>query len=94
MTFEELDEKYPNGFYDAYINSLTVAYQNRTAKLHMNLRGNMPDSPDREVYSQAVLIVKGFYYFSIEPPDSDHLSRPRDTASPWEDVRKTQSNSH
>ena len=77
MTFEELDQKYPNGFVDAEISSLTIDYQNRTATLHLSLRGNLPDSPDRDRYDRAVLTLRGFYYFSIEPPDSDHLSSPQ-----------------
>ncbi|MHB8540870.1 MAG: hypothetical protein ACYDCD_08015 [Candidatus Acidiferrales bacterium] len=77
MTFEELDQRYPNGFVDAEITSLTLNYQNRTATLHLNLRGNLPDSPDRNVYERAVLIAREFYYVSIEPPDPDHLFYPK-----------------
>lgn len=77
MTFEELDQTYPNGFVDAEITNLTLDYQNRTATLHLNLRGNSPDSPDRDVYKAAVLTAREFYYFSIEPPDADHLFHPR-----------------
>ena len=73
MTFEELDERFPNGFDDAEILSLALDYQNRTATLELNLRGNSPDSPDRDVYTRAVLTLRGFYYFSVEPPDADHL---------------------
>ena len=77
MTFEELDQRYPNGFVDAEITSLILDYQNRTATLYLNLRGNSPDSPDRNVYERAVLIAREFYYFSIEPPDPDHLFYPK-----------------
>jgi hypothetical protein len=41
--------------------------------LQMRLRGNSPDSPNRDEYGRAVLTVRGFYYFSIDPPDPDHL---------------------
>lgn len=77
MTFEELDDRFPNGFDDAEITCLTVDYQNRTATLHLNLRGNSPDSTDRGVYERAVLIARDFYYVSIEPPDPDHLFYPK-----------------
>jgi len=77
MTFEELDQRYPNGFVDAEITSLTLNYQNRTATLHLNLRGNLPDSPKSQEYGRAMLIVREFYYFSIEPPDPDHLFYPK-----------------
>lgn len=76
MTFEELDALYPNGFDDAAINGLRVDYQNRTAELELNLRGNPPDSPNEDEYRRAVLLLRGFYYFVIEPPDADHLSYP------------------
>ncbi len=73
MTFEELDQRFPNGFDDAEITGLSSDYRNRTATLEMNLRGNLPDSPDSQVYRRATLTINGFYYFSIEPPDPDHL---------------------
>lgn len=74
MTFEELDALYPNGFVDAYLEKLSLDYQNRTAELRIILRGNPPDSP-RE-YGRAVLSLRRFYYFVIEPPDDEHLSYP------------------
>jgi hypothetical protein len=77
MTFEELDQKYPNGFVDAEITALALDYKNRSATFHMNLRGNPPDGKDRDVYQRAVLIAREFYYVSIEPPDPDHLFIPK-----------------
>lgn len=77
MTFEELDRKFPNGFDDAEITSLQLDYQHRTAELHLNLRGNPPDSPNRNEYQRAVLLLNGFYYVVIEPPDADHLWYPQ-----------------
>jgi hypothetical protein len=74
MTFEELDRRYDNGFVDAEITSVTIDYQSRTATLQMNLRGNQAASPNKQKYDRAVLAVHGFYYFAIEPPDTDHLS--------------------
>jgi hypothetical protein len=73
MTFEELDQRFPNGFDDAEILGLTVDYQSRTATLQISLRGNLPNSPYRDQYRQAKLTARDFYYLSIEPPDSDHL---------------------
>ena len=73
MTFEELDRRFPNGFDDAKISGVTIDYNSRTATLRLNLRGNPPDSRERDVYSPAVLRAREIYYFSIEPPDSDHL---------------------
>lgn len=34
---------------------------------------HQPDSPDRDMYSSAVLSMSGTLYFSIDPPDEDHL---------------------
>jgi|SRR5208337_1138082 len=77
MTFEELDRRFPNGFDDAEITSLTLDYQTRTAKLELNLRGNPPESPNRDEYQPALLLLDGFYYFVIEPPDAGHLWYPQ-----------------
>jgi hypothetical protein len=74
MTFEELDQRFPNGFDNAEVSSMTIDYQDRAANLQLNLRGNSPDSPDRDVYQRAALEVSRFCYFSIDPPDADHLT--------------------
>jgi len=76
MTFEELDARFPNGFDDAEITSISVDYATRTATLRLNLRANPPDSPNRDVYSSAVLFASGIYYVAIEPPDKDRLLHP------------------
>ena len=73
MTFEELDERFPNGLVDAEVTGLAVDYSNRSATLRMKLRCNPPDSPDRDVYTPAVLTLREIFYLSIEPPDLDHL---------------------
>jgi len=85
MTFEQLDALHPNGFDDAYIDSLRVDYQNRTAELRLSLRGNPPGSPNADDYERAVLLLDGFYYLVIEPPDADHL---------WYPVRSIQINGY
>jgi len=79
MTFEELDQRFPNGFVDARITGLSLDYQNRTAKVFLNLRGNPPESPNRDEYRRATLLLNGFYYFVIEAPDADHLWYPQRT---------------
>ena len=76
MTFEELEALYPNGFDDAYIDRLIVDYPNRTVEMELNLRGNPPDSPKSDKYQRAALLLRGFYYFVVEPPDADHLWYP------------------
>jgi hypothetical protein len=76
MTFEELDMRFPNGFVDAEITGLGLDYQDRIATLSLNLRGNSPDSANSQEYKRAVLTLQGFYYVSIDPPDSAHLFHP------------------
>lgn len=76
MTLEELDALYPNGFDDAEIVNVNLDYRNRTVELQLNLRGNPPDSPNEDEYQQAILVLRGFYYFVLEPPDADHLWYP------------------
>jgi len=73
MTFEELDERFPNGLVDAEITGLAVDYSDHSATLRMKLRCNPPDSSDRDVYTPAVLTLREIFYLSIEPPDLDHL---------------------
>ena len=76
MTFEELDERFPNGFDDATITLITIDYGRRSARLDFGLRCNLPESRDRDVYERGVLSLRGIYYVSIEPPDADHLLWP------------------
>jgi hypothetical protein len=76
MTFEELDQRFPNGFDDAEITGLTIDYSTRKATVQLNLRGNLPEKPNSDEYRHAVLTLHRFYYFSIEPPDPDHLFSP------------------
>ena len=85
MTFEELDALYPNGLDDAYVDRICVEYQSRTAELHLTLRGNPPGSPNEDEYQRAILLLSGFYYFVLEPPDTDHL---------WYPVRSIQVNGY
>lgn len=76
MTFEELDALYPNGLDDAEVDKLILDYRNRTIEMQLRLRRNSPDSPNADEYQAAILLLRGFYYFVIEPPDGDHLWYP------------------
>ena len=76
MTFEELDLKYPNAFTDAELLAVSVDYRRSVVTLEMNLRSNPPESPERNVYSRAVLTAFGLYYFTVEAPDRHHLFGP------------------
>src|SRR5208282_1874926 len=57
MTFEELDARFPNGFGDAEISSVSLDYKSRTATLQLNLRVNPPDSPNSQEYRRGVLTI-------------------------------------
>lgn len=80
MTFEELDQRLPNGFVDAEILRVDIDYQTRRATLLLSLRGNPPGAPNADEYQEAILTLEGFYYFSVDPPDSDHLFYPLHSA--------------
>jgi hypothetical protein len=70
MTLDELDHALPNGFHDADILSLELDYVAATAKLHLSLLVGWPEDPDpeRQAYQEAMLIVAGLCFSSIEPP--------------------------
>src|SRR5579871_139162 len=76
MTLEELDRTFPNALDDALVRAIAIDYTERTATLQLDMRGKPPDSPDRDVYSRAVLTMRGLCYLSIDPPDAEHLSGP------------------
>jgi hypothetical protein len=76
MTFDELEEKFPNGFVDTEIFGVTISYRDRTAVFRLNLRGNSPDSPNPQEYREAFLTLDRLHYVAIEPPDADHLFYP------------------
>jgi hypothetical protein len=58
MTFEELDQKFPNGFDDAEIISQRSDYRNRAARLELHLRGNQPDSSDSQEYRDVTSLTR------------------------------------
>jgi hypothetical protein len=76
MTFDDLDARFPNGFVDAEITEIGLNYETRTATINLNLRTNVADSASANTYQKAILTIRAFYYFSVEPPDSEHLSSP------------------
>jgi len=73
MTFEDLDQEFPNGFVDAEMTGIVVDFSNRSVTLRLNLRGNLPDSPGRDEYAPATLVARDIFYISVEPPDREHL---------------------
>jgi len=69
MTFEELDQKLPNGFHDAEIRTITLDFVNRSVVIGMNLLVGVPGDPDPERYRPGTLRVLSPCLFFIEPPD-------------------------
>jgi hypothetical protein len=69
MTFEELNEKLPNGFHDAEIRQISVDFVNCSIMLSMNLHVGLVGDPDRERYRAGTVKIMSFYLFFIEPPD-------------------------
>ena len=70
MTLDQLDQNLPNGFHDAKIFSFELDYVAGTAKFHLNLLVGWPDDPEpeREAYQEAMLVVSGLCFCSIDPP--------------------------
>jgi hypothetical protein len=73
LTFEELDDRLPNGFHDARIEKLDLDYVRRSARIVIQLCTGTPESNDPELRDSrrtATLKLTGLAYFAIEPPDS------------------------
>ena len=69
MTFEELEQKLPNGFHDAAIREINVDFMGRSVVIGMDLLTGGPDEPDPEQYRPGRLRITPAYLFFIEPPD-------------------------
>ncbi|MDP9337666.1 MAG: hypothetical protein M3P45_02240 [Acidobacteriota bacterium] len=74
MTLDELDNTLPNGFHDAEIFSFEIDYVAGTAKFRMNLLTGGPEDPglERDTRQEAILIVSGLCFCSVEPPWSTY----------------------
>jgi hypothetical protein len=74
VTIEELEGALPNGFHDAEIFSFEVDYAAGIAKFRMNLLVGWPDDPEpeRQAYQEAILVVSGLCFFSVDPPSSKY----------------------
>jgi hypothetical protein len=72
MTFEEIDQKLPNGFHDAEIRKMSVDFINRSILIGMNLHAGVPGDPNPERYRPGTLEVLSPCLFFIEPPDPSY----------------------
>lgn len=78
MNIEELSRSLPNGFHDSCLRGITVDYETQTAMLTLDVWiGNVdaPLSVERERLKSAILYLKGFEYFILEPPDPRYKYR-------------------
>jgi hypothetical protein len=69
MTFEELEQKLPNGFHDAAIREINFDFIGRSVVVGMDLLTGVPDAPNPEMYRPGRLRLAPIYLFFIEPPD-------------------------
>jgi len=69
MTFEELDDKLPNGLHDAQVHTVAIDYEARTASLDMSFWVGDLDGPNREEYRRGTVKAVGLYFCLIDPPD-------------------------
>jgi hypothetical protein len=76
MTFEELEEKLPNGFHDSKVRWMKPDFINSSLTVGMELLVGLPDAPNSEEYRVGTLKVEPFYLFFIEPPDPTYSFRP------------------
>jgi len=67
MTFDDWDNKLPNGFHDAKISNLEIDYARRTMTLHMRLLALV-----RGEYIAAVVRVSGLQFCSIGAPSPEY----------------------
>jgi hypothetical protein len=69
MTFEEIDQKLPNGFHDAEIRKMSIDFVSRSIVIGMNLHAGVPGGPNPEQYRAGTLEILSPCLFFIEPPD-------------------------
>lgn len=68
----EIENSLPNGFHDAFLESLTVDYASRRSSIRLRLWVGDPDAvvkDKREAYKGADLELLNIVYFVIEAPD-------------------------
>ena len=69
MTFQELEQKLPNGFHDASIRKIQLDFMGRSVEIEMDILMAGPDDPDPELCRVGKLRVAPAYLLFIEPPD-------------------------
>jgi hypothetical protein len=72
VTFEELEDRLPNGFHDAEIRNINVDFVNRSLVIGMNLHVSEFEEADSERYRAGTLKVESPFLFFIDPPDAKY----------------------
>ena len=63
MTFEELEQKLPNGFHDAAIRKIDFDFIRCSALMGMDILTGGPDGPDPELCRQGTLKLPPNHFF-------------------------------
>jgi hypothetical protein len=66
VTIEELENKFPSGFHDAYLVGMTVDFPAAAVLIELDLD---TDDPDPNVYTRIKFRLTGLSLFIVEPPD-------------------------
>src|ERR1039458_1165405 len=79
-SLKEIDDELPNGFHDAFLETIALNFAASIATLTLQLLVGVPDGAseeERESYRRATLTLEGLVYFVIDAPDSERrFSRP------------------
>jgi len=90
----EIENSLPNGFHDAFLESVEVDYVSKRAQIKLRLCIGDPDASaenEREAYRGANLELLGLVYLVIEGPDS--RSKYAETEGLWIDGGEVKSDS-
>jgi hypothetical protein len=71
MTLDEIAASIPNGFHDAELNSLTIDYAKREARLILDIwvADDQENPEELESYRPAEVTLSGLVFWVSEPPD-------------------------
>jgi len=74
MTLEEIENTLPNGLRDSDIQSIVMDYIQRTLTIKLWVWvGELSDTQGmREAYKEALLMVSGLQFLTVEPPCPDY----------------------
>ena len=76
MTFEELDNKLPNGFRAARLYDLRIDYVDASVVLRMDLDFGRPDGAKQEDYRAGQVRILDLQFLAIDHPDPDYRYMP------------------